>query len=373
MSLSKLQTPLKGKITAKKWVKITEILDGLSHSDQAKAVATIEDASQGWPQEIDPDYYSPLLPPSRMPKPRNDMEVRVAPRAWLKALGEGDNAPKYATVRVIMPHGNDRLRNKHIVTMLSATHLTQVRYLLLNQHKIAGSFFKALKKDHNFMELSHLRIWYNDFKPMKASVLKPMLAANLPNLRYLNLGQNYMGPEMGATFAKAKDEHLESLRSLDLSNNSLQDEGLEALCTKAFVGQLENLNLDLSGLTDGGISGLLGTLTPTMKALNLERNQLTDATMRALADATHLTSLQRLDVSQNPTTEEGIEALLTSEHLQDKLRYLRLGQGFNAALAQRMVADKLLPKLERLSFYFRDDIPEDAIAIIKEARPKIVL
>jgi hypothetical protein len=109
MALTKINALLEKKITPKKWVKLTEELDQLEAPELTRAIELVHAASAHWPCEIDTTYYSPLLPPDRMSKARADMEVRVCPKPWIAEVFAGKDLAKFSTLRVLMPHGNDRI------------------------------------------------------------------------------------------------------------------------------------------------------------------------------------------------------------------------------------------------------------------------
>lgn len=307
MALTKINALLDKNITPKKWVKLTAEFDKLEAHELAKAMELISTASAHWPHEIDPAYYSPILPPDRMAKARANMEVRVCPKPWIAEVFAGQNHAKFSMLRVLMPHGNDRIKSSHLMNLLDVSHMQELHYLLLDQVKISAKFFKALKKEHNLMSLTHLRLWYCDSKSMSMSLLKAVLDANLPSLRFLHVGQNYMGPEAGAVFAKAKG--LSSLRMLELPNNGLTVEGVRALCGASFFSELESLNLGLNKLGDEGIEILINAAPQNLQKLVLESNGITDEGVDALSQSALMTTLHTLDLRHNEISKEALARL----------------------------------------------------------------
>lgn len=366
-SLTKLNTLLKGPITPKKWIEITAQLDKIEEDEIELAVQRIEEASSGWPSSLDPGYYNAQLPPERLPSPDPRMEVRICPPNWNKDVFEGKDAKKFSVIRILMPRGADRIKASYLPNLLELEHLTHLRYLLLAQVKLSAKFFKAMKKPgHNLSSLTHLTLWYSDASGMSTSTLKALLDASLPNLEHLNLAQNYIGPECGTLFAKSKG--FDGLRSLDLSNNSLGAQGVEALSSASFMGDLEVLHVGMNTMGDGALDTLLATLTSALKTLLLDYNGLGDEGMNALAEATHLTSLERLDISQNAATPDGLRALVHAPHLQPSLHTLKVGQGFTPEIAREMIADNLLPQLTTLHAEYGQEEADAAVALLANAR-----
>jgi Ran GTPase-activating protein (RanGAP) involved in mRNA processing and transport len=193
------------------------------------------------------------------------------------------------------------------MNLLEVSHMQELRYLLLNQVKLSAKFFKAIKKDHNLMSLTHLQLWYCDFKPMSMSLLKAITQANLPSLRSLNMGQNYMGAQAGEVFAKAKN--WSALRDLDLANNALTSEGVHALCNAPFFSELESLNLGLNRTGDEGVGALLDASPPQLQKLGLEHNGITDQGVDALIGSTLLPRLRTLDLRDNEISPEALARL----------------------------------------------------------------
>jgi uncharacterized protein (TIGR02996 family) len=104
--------------------------------------------------------------------------------------------------------------------------------------------------------------------------------------------------ELGAAglAALAGSPHLTGLRELDLGQNPVRDEGLRALAGSRTLTGLTWLNLFDAQVTDEGVAALVGApVVQNLRCLDLTgQNDLTDATLRALADSPWLGKLQTL-------------------------------------------------------------------------------
>lgn len=145
------------------------------------------------------------------------------------------------------------------------------------------------------------------------------------------LSANALPPE--AAGALASSALVASLRTLDLSQNPIGDEGVEALARGAPLGLLDALSLRGVGLTDRGLARLASARWAP-SSLSLGDNAIGDEGARALAASPACARLRRLDLAGNGLTDEGVEALAASPYLRG-LEKLSLGN--NPALTGRAV------------------------------------
>jgi hypothetical protein len=96
--------------------------------------------------------------------------------------------------------------------------------------------------------------------------------------------------------ALARSAHLRELRELDLGQNPVGDGGLRALARSRTLTGLTWLNLFDAQVTDKGVAALVTSpVVKHLRYLDLNgQNDLTDATLRALASSAHLTQLETL-------------------------------------------------------------------------------
>jgi uncharacterized protein (TIGR02996 family) len=131
----------------------------------------------------------------------------------------------------------------------------------------------------------------------------------LSRLVCLDVSGENIGDDGAAHLARAA---LPALRELDLTSTGLGPEGLRALCSAPFGGQLTELRLGHNPLVSGALDFL--TSTPALELLHLHVCRLVDADMEALARVP-LTRLRDLRLELNCVTGEGLAALAQSADL----------------------------------------------------------
>jgi uncharacterized protein (TIGR02996 family) len=96
--------------------------------------------------------------------------------------------------------------------------------------------------------------------------------------------------------ALAGSPHLAGLRELDLGQNPVRDEGLRELARSRTLTGLTWLSLFDAQVTDEGVAALVGSpVVQNLRCLDLTgQNDLTDATLHALADSPWLGKLEAL-------------------------------------------------------------------------------
>jgi uncharacterized protein (TIGR02996 family) len=126
---------------------------------------------------------------------------------------------------------------------------------------------------------------------------------HLNRLTSLLLYECGIGVEGGR--ALAGSSHLHRLRQLNLGGNRLGDEGVIALAGSPLLEKVETLSLWKNAITDRGIEAFLRTPRPSLTTLWLNRNGISDAGARLLADRSTLPDLSELLLTDNPLTDKG--------------------------------------------------------------------
>src|SRR5262249_51329891 len=100
-------------------------------------------------------------------------------------------------------------------------------------------------------------------------------------------------------FALAGCEHLANLRTLRLGQNSIGDEGVEAIGDSPWLANLETLVLHGNLIGNAGAVALATSRSLNqMQALDLSDNPIGDAGAEALAASIGFPHLKRLDLAQ---------------------------------------------------------------------------
>ena len=145
-------------------------------------------------------------------------------------------------------------------------------------------------------------------------------------LQSLDVGEMEIENEGMGTLASGITA-FQSLKSLNLSFNNIGDEGLEALAVGISNNKyLESLDLWNSGTFSAIGLRRLSDVIPTvlnLRELNLSGNSINDEGMQALAvGLRRLRALERLNLSYNTIGSEGLRALAAAEI--SPLRWLKL-------------------------------------------------
>jgi uncharacterized protein (TIGR02996 family) len=130
----------------------------------------------------------------------------------------------------------------------------------------------------------------------------------------------------GTMAGVASSPQLARVQTLDLENNSLDDESLRALASSPHLGNVRTLLLWSNRVADRGAQALAGATHLTRLArLDLSANSVGDPGACALAGSPLLARLTVLDLQRNRVGDPGARALAASGHAQD-LRWLDLGK-----------------------------------------------
>jgi hypothetical protein len=115
------------------------------------------------------------------------------------------------------------------------------------------------------------------------------------------------------------------VRTLDLEKNDLGDADLRALTRSPHLGELTTLLLWLNQAGDDGLHALVGANLPRLNRLDLSSNLVTDRGAVTLARSPLLAHLTMLDLTANQVSDAGALALAGSVHA-GKLAVLELAK-----------------------------------------------
>jgi uncharacterized protein (TIGR02996 family) len=236
--------------------------------------------------------------------------------------------------------------------ILASPHLKNVRRIVATNNESGGAVV-AVARDH-FSRLRWLDLYDSDSasgEPGDEEFIDIVTCAPLSNLEYLNFGMNEVGDEGLAALASsptmsrlrslglgsnsigragwealAKSRTVDNLRHLDLSSSRLDDRpgdaGLAVLLASPLFRRLRHLEIDSSGISDEGIARL--ARSPTVANLRslivggtgawtngVFPPLLTAASVRSLAESSHLGGLHRLSLPAVPLGDE--EAVLLAQ------------------------------------------------------------
>lgn len=174
-------------------------------------------------------------------------------------------------------------------------------------------------------------------------------ATSALRLTTLHLGENvYLGPSGLRKLVQA--ESLSELKVLTLYECDLNQSAMTALAKGKFLAGLLRLNLSRNYNYLEGLSALLDAGPRSLQALQLMDNGLNDDGVEALARCPALDALQVLDLSFNDLGQGTAEALKDPPHLRS-LRMLFLGMsGLDRKAKGSLTRSPLRKRLALLSY-----------------------
>ena len=162
---------------------------------------------------------------------------------------------------------------------------------------------------------------------------------------------------------------LKSVRSLDLSDNQINDEALLNLFESDILCGLEELYLQINFLTGKGLSELAKSekiKLKNLKVLVLSDNRLSDSSIAEMLLSSHFQNLESLDIGWNEAGNETAKSLSTTTTFP-KLKKLEMersyvdGEGFS-----EFIKGELADQLEELDFS-ANKIKDESIKILAQA------
>lgn len=168
---------------------------------------------------------------------------------------------------------------------------------------------------------------------------------NLTSLKTLEL--NRTGLTSQGVRDLAASESLSALTQLSLAHNSLGDEGAIALAASAAMSRLEQLDLQNNALSDDALLALCKSASLSqLETLAVNNNHITDQGITDFAQHSELLGLTRLDLSSNPITDKSAHALadyiFTSNLIKLGLNHTQIGDEGAQALAQSIWTSSML-------------------------------
>jgi uncharacterized protein (TIGR02996 family) len=233
---------------------------------------------------------------------------------WRTFLDKGRELIEAAWVRRFDLVGERREEGESVdlAELAASPLLVRVRSLTLPEHALTPEQVEVLAASPWLAGLQHL-----DLSEDAVGIAEPAFLAGLhrlKGLRILRLAGNALGD---AGLRVLLQGGFGNLRELDLSHNSITDQGLSSLAAAPLLANLEVLNLSRNLIGDEGVRALVraGNLA-SLRGLDLAGNFIGDAGMSALASCPALAALTGIDLEGNPFGRRGALALEHSQYLR---------------------------------------------------------
>ncbi len=202
---------------------------------------------------------------------------------------------------------------------------------------------KVLSLSKSLNSVCSLNISYNRIEPLGISSLANSVFGQ--QLKFLKIRDTCLGNEGVKRFTPFR---LNIMESLDLSENSISDSGLEALAISNSFPKIKKLELNNNHIGDDGIYALSqSNMFCNLQSLFLANNDLTTDSAISISKSPALTQLKSLDINNNDIRAEGTKALSESSNLKS-IEYLDLGENRLGADGAKALAKS--PNMKTLKF-----------------------
>jgi uncharacterized protein (TIGR02996 family) len=193
---------------------------------------------------------------------------------------------------------------------------------------------QALGSSPHLAGLRELNLWNNQLRPEGVQALAGPV---LEQLEVLKLGGNWFGDEGAIALARLAVPHLVRL---DLSGNQIRVAGVEALAQAPLLANVRHLDLRGNITLSDGLTALAGSrFTSRLNTLLLHFNGIGDAGVQALARSKSLTELVWVELIANRVTSSGARGLAQSPYL-GQLARLQLERNDIDEVAQEALRER---------------------------------
>jgi uncharacterized protein (TIGR02996 family) len=241
------------------------------------------------------------------------------------ALAESDHIANLRALKL----GSNHLTEVGVGHLCGAKLLSGLEQCELSRNPIGASAGAMLAAATFAGALRLLRLWECDLDEEGTARL---LAGPFGRLEELNLNHNVLGresaralaanPALGsltslhiancglthapaAVAALAAVRSLPKLESLDLGHQPLPPHAIRALIDGRLLRPVERLDLEKTEMTDTGLRAIAAADLPNLKTLHVQENRITDAGARALVKSKSLTGLESVWLQDNGLTAKG--------------------------------------------------------------------
>lgn len=238
-----------------------------------------------------------------------------------------------------------------------------IRVLSLTRYRLGNNDAASLNQWGQLPALRSLDLSHNLIK--HEGLASIVAHERLEALQHLKLRDN----PLGDNGARSLDGAFPSLRSLDLRQTRLEDNGLFVLARSPIRRSLKTLDLSENNFTE--VAGRILTRWPqlaTLSELRLSTNALTDDGLGHLLTSPHLEGLEQLNLDSNHIGDQGLVALFTHERLR-ALQHLSLRNApLNRALSKALADSPLWRRLASLTLDYSSLHDHGAILIAAAAQ-----
>ena len=212
---------------------------------------------------------------------------------------------------------------------------------------------------------------YEEFKPSYEEKAKKLEATLKPLLEESPDSLKLSGQYIATDEVKIIGNYslMKSVRSLDLSDNQINDEALLNLFESDILCGLEELYLQINFLTGKGLSELAQSekiKLKNLKVLVLSDNRLSDSSIAEMLLSNHFQNLESLDIGWNEAGNETAKSLSTTTTFP-KLKKLEMERSYvDEEGFSEFIKGELADQLEELDIS-ANKIKDESIKILAQA------
>ena len=239
--------------------------------------------------------------------------------------------------------------------LFAGARFDELTNLDLSNNPLGEQGLQKLAQVDDFPRLTRLRL--ENVEADRESVRALAESDHLTGLEYLDLSWNSLGNDGGFFLSQVEFSNLESL---NLERTALGSRGLEFLSNHEIGADIRKVNFSGNEISDIGIHSLVeASWVQNIEDVNLSQNSITSEGIRLVAASDNMSTLQALDISDNRTFSgkstsraegrvERIEGLVESNNLT-QLRELSIESlRLNNDDADALVNASFFPNIEKL-------------------------
>jgi uncharacterized protein (TIGR02996 family) len=217
-------------------------------------------------------------------------------------------------------------------TLLASPHLAKLTALILGEQSFQSTLLEFLESPAHLDNLRDLYLYMCSLgHSAMAAIGSSTRRATLRRLEIYDCDLTTVGVE---ALADAGD--WPELRTLRIERNDIGETAIRALC-RMLGGNVTSLDLSDTSIRNAGVEQLArAPAISSLRRLKLQQNRLAGSAVRALSESPHLAHLEQLDLTGNQIGENGARALSNSKNLTHleilTLRGNEIGDGGAEAL-----------------------------------------
>jgi hypothetical protein len=297
------------------WKQICDALDALEGRELDKAIADVDAALEDWPdsQRYGNQWARSLAangaePRLRVARSLNLTGCRGSKTVIESVAGSADIAHLKTLIFSLVP-----ISPKKMKILAASPHLAGVEMMRFSMCYMKDTGFSHFSKSTTIQSLRRLEVGNNDLGERGGKIVATAKTDVFSKLESLSYANNKIGTAGCVHLAKAK---LPTLRSLDLSRNEVGSEGLAALGASETLTGLCELTLSDFQQTPAMLDGLAGTpLLSRLEALRWTGDSEEGGAMLPRFFALEgFQGLRVLEVTYQHLVDDDLLALASLEH-----------------------------------------------------------